>query len=70
MTHDGRMARGKENKKLGLLDNADTQYFLNNKGGKTKVEQDIKKEEKVAENGLKEKPEASEPKDEVKDNDK
>jgi len=31
MTHKGRMLRGEANFKAGLLDNADTQYYLDNK---------------------------------------
>lgn len=39
MTHQGRMKRGEENLKRGLINNADTQYYQNYK--------------KVAENGSK-----------------
>lgn len=31
MTHEGRLTRGEENFKAGLLDNEDTKYFLENK---------------------------------------
>lgn len=38
MTHEGRMTRGEENFKNGLLENEDTKYFLKNK--------EVSKEEK------------------------
>ena len=30
MTHEGRMARGKENYSKGIFDNIETKYFLEN----------------------------------------
>ena len=47
MTHEGRMLRGEANYKLGLLNNADTKYYLENKpvAAKPKAKPKPKKEE-------------------------
>ena len=49
MTHDGRMARGKENvEKNILLDNEDTKYYLEHKVGENeKVVEEEKKPKKT-----------------------
>lgn len=45
MTHEGRMARGMINEKLGLLDNEDTKYYLEHREGTEQKEEEAEVEE-------------------------
>jgi hypothetical protein len=46
MSHEGRMARGKENYFKGLINNADTQYFLENQEQPKEPKKEKKKNDK------------------------